>query len=170
MRIIGIDPGINITGYGLIEASKVDNIRLIESGVVRGGDASGPLEKRLLNIYVHIEDLIKQYSPQVMAMEQLYSHYKHPLTAVQMGHARGVICLAAARSSIPVFGYPSTQVKQCLTGSGSASKEQIQRVIMARLSLPEIPQPADVSDALAVAICHCMVMGSPVFQINSVRA
>jgi crossover junction endodeoxyribonuclease RuvC len=90
----------------------------------------------------------------VMALEELYSHYDRPRTAILMGHARGVICLAAAQAGIPVLHYSATQIKRILTGSGRASKAQVQRAIQRELALSDPPEPPDVADALAAALCH----------------
>ena len=153
MRIVGVDPGMVRTGYGVLEDIGGE-LCVLEGGIVRGGDKSLPISERLSPIYAGIHALLEQYEPQAMALEELYSHYNHPFTAVLMGHARGVICLAAAQKGIPVFGYAPTQVKRSLTGSGRATKSQIQMSIAARLGLPEIPEPNDVADALAMAVCH----------------
>jgi crossover junction endodeoxyribonuclease RuvC len=161
MRILGIDPGLNTTGYGVIEISD-RQITLLEGGVVRPGFADDALEVRLSFLYDSITEVLGRFSPQSLAMEELYSHYEHPATAILMGHARGVICLAAAKSGVPVFSYAATQIKSVLTGSGRASKEQMQMAIVARLGLKELPQPHDIADALAVAICHHWIADSPV--------
>ncbi len=152
-RILGIDPGLNITGYGVLEIGD-EKPRLCEAGVIRG-KARGSLTDRLLNIHNGVADVIAALRPSVMALEELYSHYKRPRTAILMGHARGVICLAATQAGIPVVGYSATQVKKILTGSGRAPKSQVQRAIMHELRLSEIPEPPDVADALAIALCHC---------------
>lgn len=161
MRVLGIDPGINTTGYGVIEISD-RTVILLEGGVIRTEVADHPLEERLSCLYDGIIEVLIQFKPEAMALEALYSHYEHPITAVVMGHARGVICLAAARSGVPVFSYASTQIKSSLAGSGRASKEQMQRAIQTRLKLRETPEPHDVADALAVALCHHWTMSSPV--------
>ncbi len=161
MRILGIDPGLNTTGYGVIHVSGRD-VTLIEGGVIRSGPASEPLEARLSSVYDGILEVIGQFEPEVMALEQLYSHYERPTTAILMGHARGVICLAASKGGVPVFSYAATQIKSQLTGNGRASKEQMQRAIQARLKLKDIPSPHDVADALAVAMCHHWISNSPV--------
>jgi crossover junction endodeoxyribonuclease RuvC len=96
-----------------------------------------------------------------MAIEELYSHYRQPRTALLMGHARGVICLAAAQAGIPVIHYPATQIKRVLTGSGRAPKSQVQRAIQHELGLAELPEPPDVADALAIALCHHYLQHSP---------
>ena len=151
-RILGIDPGLNITGYGVLEIGRGPP-RLCEAGIVRG-KARGSLTGRLLDIHQGVADVIAALKPSVMALEQLYSHYQRPRTAILMGHARGVICLAAAQAGIPVIHYPSTQVKRILTGAGRAGKDQVQRAIQRELGLPALPEPADVADALAIALCH----------------
>jgi len=161
MKILGIDPGLNTTGYGVIEISDRE-ISLLEGGVIRATSADDALEVRLSFLYDGITEVLGRFSPQSLAMEELYSHYEHPTTAILMGHARGVICLAAARSGVPVFSYATTQIKSALTGSGRASKVQMQRAIEARLGLKELPQPHDIADALAVAICHHWIAASPI--------
>jgi crossover junction endodeoxyribonuclease RuvC len=155
LRILGIDPGLNITGYGVLErdAKQPKQPRVIEAGVVRG-TAKQSLTDRLAEIHRGVADVIESLKPDVMALEQLYSHVAHPRTSILMGHARGVICLAAAQVGIPVIHYPATQIKRILTGAGRASKEQMQRAIQRELRLPELPDPPDVADALAVALCH----------------
>ncbi|MCL0063750.1 crossover junction endodeoxyribonuclease RuvC [Dehalococcoidia bacterium] len=164
MRILGIDPGLNTTGYGVIEISDRE-ISLLEGGVIRAASANDALEVRLSLLYDGIIDVLGRFSPQAMALEELYSHYEHPATAILMGHARGVICLAAARSMVPVFNYAATQIKSALTGSGRASKVQMQQAIAARLRLKELPQPHDIADALAVAICHHWIAASPIMAV-----
>jgi crossover junction endodeoxyribonuclease RuvC len=154
-RILGIDPGLNITGYGVLERDpkKPKQPRVIEAGVIRG-NAKQSLEERLAEIHAGVADVIATLKPGVMALEQLYSHVAHPRTSILMGHARGVICLAAAQAGIPVVHYPATQIKRILTGNGRASKEQMQLAIQRELRLPELPDPPDVADALAVTVCH----------------
>ncbi|MDY6911863.1 MAG: crossover junction endodeoxyribonuclease RuvC [Chloroflexota bacterium] len=161
MRILGIDPGLNTTGYGVIELFDRDII-LLEGGVIRTGPAADPLEARLSRLFDGIMEVLDQFRPEALALENLYSHYEHPTTAILMGHARGVICLAASKGNIPVFSYAATQIKSYLTGNGRSSKEQMQRAIQARLRLKEVPTPHDVADALAVAICHYSIITSPV--------
>jgi len=161
MRIIGVDPGIITTGYGIIEVSP-QQVSLLEGGVIHAGSAKKPLERRLLRLYDRIDEILGQFRPEALALEELYSHYEHPTTAILMGHARGVICLAAAKNEVPVFSYASTQIKSSLTGDGHASKEQMQRAIQARLKLKEIPSPHDIADALAVAIHHYLIVSSPI--------
>jgi crossover junction endodeoxyribonuclease RuvC len=158
-RILGVDPGLNITGYGVLEVTQ-GRLKVVEAGVVRGR-SRGSLAKRLKEIYEGVVDVIGSLHPDVLALEQLYSHYERPRTAILMGHARGVICLAGVQAGIPVEHYPSTQVKRILTGSGRAPKAQVQQAIQRELGLPAIPEPPDVADALAIAICHYYLKDKP---------
>ena len=152
MRILGIDPGLNTTGYGVIEF--VDRqVRLVEAGVVRG-KTKGSLTARVQEIHDGVADVIASLKPEVMALEKLYSHYDRPTTAILMGHARGVIVLAAAQAGIAVHDYAATQVKKTLTGNGRAPKSQMQDAIRRELRLGKTPEPPDVADALAIALCH----------------
>ncbi len=152
LRILGIDPGLNITGYGVLEIDG-NRLRLCEAGVVRG-KSKGSLTKRLVEIHEGVADVIASLHPEVLAIEELYSHYARPRTAILMGHARGVICLAAAQAGIPVSHYSATQIKRILTGNGRAPKSQVQRAIQRELSLAAVPDPPDIADALAIALCH----------------
>ena len=159
LRLLGIDPGLNITGYGVLEVDG-NRLRLCEAGVVRG-KSKGSLTKRLVEIHEGVADVIASLHPEVMAIEELYSHYERPRTAILMGHARGVICLAAAQAGIPVAHYAATQIKRILTGNGRAPKAQVQRAIQRELALAAAPEPPDVADALAIALCHYYLKDKP---------
>lgn len=150
-RILGVDPGLHITGYAVLEASVTGPV-LCEAGVVRGTGTTMP--ERLHVIHQGIAGLIEQYQPQVMVVEQLYSHYAHPRTAILMGHARGAILLAAGMHNIDAVHYAATRIKKVITGHGRASKEQVQTTIQKEFNLAEPPDPPDVADALAAALCH----------------
>ncbi|MFO8010371.1 MAG: crossover junction endodeoxyribonuclease RuvC [Dehalococcoidia bacterium] len=163
MRILGVDPGLNTTGYGVIEISGGD-IRVIEGGVIKGGSAGTRIELRLARLHDGIAEVMEQFKPEAMALEKLYSHYERPSTAILMGHARGVICLAAAQSGVPVCSYGATEIKSYLTGNGRASKVQMQKAIQAHLRLDQVPAPHDVADALAAAVCHYWTVSSPVMD------
>jgi crossover junction endodeoxyribonuclease RuvC len=152
LRILGIDPGLNVTGYGVLEWS-AGRLRLCEAGVVRG-TARASITARVEEIHRGVAEVIADLRPTVMAIEELYSHYARPKTAILMGHARGVICLAAAQAGVPVVHYAATQVKKITTGSGHATKAQIQSAIQHELGLSAPPEPPDVADALAIALCH----------------
>ena len=158
-RILGVDPGLNTTGYGVLDTAG-GRVALCEAGIVRGGDR-GDIGGRLVKLHRGITEVIEAFSPEALAIEELYSHYARPRTAILMGHARGVICLAAAQVGIPIRHYSATQVKKILTGSGRASKGQVQRAIQHELGLAKFPEPADVADALAVAICHHYLKNVP---------
>ena len=152
MRILGVDPGLNITGYSVLETSP-GGIQVCEAGVVRGR-ARGDLAERVCAIHQGIAEVIGSYRPASLALEELFSHYKRPRTSILMGHARGVICLAAAQAGLSVHHYSATQVKRILTGNGRAPKLQMQQAVMRELRLDAVPEPADVADALAIALCH----------------
>jgi crossover junction endodeoxyribonuclease RuvC len=153
MRVLGIDPGLNTTGYGVLDFV-AGQPRLIEAGVVRS-KASGSLGERVKEIHDGVADIITSLKPEVLAIEELYSHYDRPTTAILMGHARGVIILAAAEAGIPVVSYRATQIKKTITGNGHAAKWQMQEAVRRELNLPTLPEPPDVADALAIAMCHC---------------
>ncbi len=155
-RILGIDPGLQTTGYGVLDITPTGP-RVCEAGVVRGAErerAKPDMATRLANLYNGIVEVIEQYRPQAMAVEQLYAHYEHPRTAILMGHARGVLLLAAGLHGVPVTSYNATQIKKTITGHGRASKDQMQRAMLRELGLPVLPEPPDVADALAAALCH----------------
>src|SRR5205085_7790582 len=155
-----IDPGLQITGYGVLESSSQRPL-VREAGVIRTSDAKSGLASRVQSVYNGIVEIIEQFTPEAVAVEQLYAHYKHPRTAILMAHARGVIFLAAAQRGLPVVSYNATRVKKTITGSGRASKEQVQRTIQRELGLAQLPEPPDVADALAVALCHYYALQMP---------
>ena len=152
MRVLGIDPGLQVSGYGLLETQGTRS-RVVEAGVVRSEEGR-PLAERLRRIYLAFRDIVRELRPDVIVVEELYSHYRHPTTAILMGHARGVMFLAAAEGDVAVVSYGATRIKKALTGNGHASKDQMQRMVQSSLRLATLPQPADVADALAVALCH----------------
>ena len=158
MRVLGIDPGLNTTGYGIIDGDS-GQIKLIEAGFVQS-DASASISERLHEIAAGVGEVLAQFRPDAMAIENLYSHYAHPRTAIIMGHARGVVLLKAAEAGIEVHQYAATRIKKSLTGNGRASKQQVQLMIKSTLELSAIPEPADVADALATALCHCRTVQS----------
>ena len=153
MKLLGVDPGLNRMGYGVINIDGV-RIGLVEGGIIKGGSASIGLSQRLLRLYNGISEVLTDHHPEAVALENIYSHYSYPNTAVLMGHARGIVCLACAEMDIPVFNYEATKIKLAISGNGRASKLQIQKSVQARLNLKKIPTPNDVADALALAICH----------------
>lgn len=153
---MGVDPGLTATGYGIVAASDRRPI-LIEAGVLRSREKD-PIEKKLLELHNGMAEVIQEFNPTVMVVEELYSTYTHPRTAILMGHARGVIYVAAAARGIPVLSYASTRIKNSLTGHGRATKEQVQRMVQHVFDLQTAPHPPDVADALAVALCHHNVL------------
>src|SRR5690348_577012 len=157
MRILGIDPGLRLTGYGVIDYDPI-RPKLIDGGVIRLAEKT-PLASRLIELETELTSLFDEHKPDVCAVEQLYAHYAHPRTAILMGHARGVILLVARRHGVSVEQFAANRVKQSLTGHGHASKVQVQRAVQAQWNLPRPPEPPDVADALAVAFCCGMQVG-----------
>jgi crossover junction endodeoxyribonuclease RuvC len=162
MRILGVDPGLQITGYAVLKAT-ANGPRVCEAGVIRSAQGREPTDmaRRIHAVYTGIVEVMEQFQPQAVAVEQLYAHYEHPRTAILMAHARGAIFLAAAQHGLPVASYNATRIKKTITGSGRASKEQMQRTIQRELGLAKLPEPPDVADALAVALCHYYAQKSP---------
>jgi crossover junction endodeoxyribonuclease RuvC len=151
MKILGIDPGLHICGYAVIQADRY-NTKLLEAGVCRTNTKLA-IEKRLVQIANDINSLLAKFRPEYISVEELYSHYAHPKTAILMGHARGVILEAACRNGTNVKSFAATRIKKSLTGNGRASKSQMQNSIKSLLGLAKLPEPADVADAIAAAIC-----------------
>ena len=151
MRILGIDPGLQVCGYACLETDQ-NTERLIEAGVFRTSSGMS-IEMKLNQIADDMDCLLEKFGPEIVAVEQLYSHYTHPRTAILMGHARGVILQRCAKAGIEVKSFNATRIKKSLTGNGRASKEQVQRTIQTILSLPQLPEPSDVADAIAAALC-----------------
>ena len=157
MRVLGIDPGLQVTGYGVVSIadrfSQDKRIRLLEAGIIRT-KASAGIASRLKKIHGGLSDVITELRPDVLVIEKLYAHYKHPATAILMGHVRGVVCLLSGTNNVPLVSLASTHVKKAVTGQGHAKKTQVQRMVQHYLELKQTPEPADVADALAVAISY----------------
>lgn len=155
MRILGIDPGTGILGFGIIEASK-NKTQIVDAGVIRT-----PVKEddsvRLQTIFDELTDIIMQTKPIVMAVEKLF-FAQNITTAMTVAQARGVVLLCGKQSGLELFEYTPLQIKQALTGYGRAEKKQIQEMVRVILGLKEIPRPDDAADALACAICHSMTM------------
>ena len=147
--ILGIDPGSRITGYGIIKESK-QQLQYIDSGCIRTSD--GELSQRLLQIFNGVCQLMEQYSPDEVAIEQVFMH-QNPSSALKLGHARGVAMVACASHRLNVSEYSAREVKQSLAGYGAAEKSQVKHMVVSLLILTSSPQ-ADAADALAIAICH----------------
>ena len=157
MHILGLDPGLNITGYAVLECAP-GRKAVAEAGVIRSEADSGTAA-RLKVLYDGVMEVLEQWKPAALAVEQLYAHYDHPRTAILMAHARGCYFLAGAQAGIPVVSYPSTKVKKLITGHGRATKEQMQYAVMRELGLAKLPEPHDVADALSIALCHAHALG-----------
>lgn len=155
-RVVGIDPGLNVTGYAVVEPSP-QGPYVVEAGVIRPPARCSALGQRLAYLHQELEGVLDDFPPGSLALERVHSHIKYPRTSILMAHARGVIVLAAATRGIPVFGYAAARVKKTLTGSGRAPKPQIQHAIMTELRLASLPEPHDVADACALALCHFQV-------------
>jgi len=154
-RYLGIDPGLNRTGYAVFER-RARGPALCEGGVIRSTQKL-TLAERVLEIGQGIRELLEQFQPSVMAIEQVFSTGQYPKTALLMAHARGAILYAAAERNVRVVHYTPRQIKRLLTGSGKASKDQVQRAIQNELGLGRLLEPNDVADAAAVALCHYYV-------------
>jgi crossover junction endodeoxyribonuclease RuvC len=161
-RILGVDPGLQITGYAVVEIGP-HAPRVCEAGVIRSasGRTTPDMAERVLAVYNGIVEVMDQFRPQALAIEQLYAHYQHPVTAILMAHARGVVFLAAGQRGMPVVSYNATRIKKTITGNGRAPKEQVQKAIQRELGLARLPEPADVADALATALCHYYFLKMP---------
>lgn len=151
MRILGIDPGVATIGFGLIEADRA-NVRLIQYGVITT-PAGIPLSNRLYQISQDMCQLLEQFKPQEMAVEELFFS-KNITTGIAVAHGRGVILLEAERAGVPAFEYTPMQVKQAVAGYGGAEKKQVMLMTQRLLKMKKIPRPDDAADALAIAICH----------------
>lgn len=148
---LGIDPGLNRTGYALIRRG--ERPTLVEGGIISSRPKTS-LAERVREIGEGVRELIEEFSPDAVAIEQVFSMPRNPKTAILMSHARGAILYAIADSRRPVINYTPKQVKKLLTGSGCASKEQVQLAIQRELGLPSLLEPNDVADACAIALCH----------------
>ncbi len=156
MRILGVDPALTITGFGVIDA-KDCKFSLVEAGVIIT-KSKEDINRRLEKIYSGIINLITDTNPEVLVLEKIYAHYRHPTTSYILGQARGVICLASASKNIPLVEYAATRVKKAVVGQGLASKLQVQRMIAGILELDSLPKYTDVTDALALAMAHSYIM------------
>ena len=155
MIILGIDPGLNATGYGFVDDSG-SSLRVMAAGAICPPRRE-PLAERLVFLHTTLSRLIVRHHPDTAVLEKIFTHYRHVTTATLMAHARGVACLAAKEHGVLVAEYPSTQVKKSLTGNGSASKEQVARMVGQWLRHAEPSWSADATDALALAIVHAHV-------------
>jgi len=151
MRVLGIDPGTIVMGYGVIETQE-DEVTLIDCGALNCSERS-PIGERLSYLYNKLVDIITRYQPETVAVEQPFIA-NNPKSALAIGRAQAIAILAAANQGIPASEYTPTQVKQMVANYGASSKEQIQEMVKLQLGLSQVPHPADAADALAIALCH----------------
>lgn len=156
LKILGIDPGLSNTGYGLIELQN-RGYKSLEGGVIRT-KSNQPLESRLYSIYSLIKEIVEEFSPDSVAIEELHSRSRFVKTAILLGHARGAAIVAVGEFNIPVFNYQPTQAKNMITGFGGASKEQIKDAVSDYLGESNIIKNEHMADAFSIAICHGMMI------------
>lgn len=157
MVICGVDPGLKTTGYAVLDWQR-GRARAFDAGVIEPDPRQG-LAERLTELRAGLDEVLDEHRPDLVAVESLYSHYRHPRTAIVMGHARGVILEVAASRGIPVHDFSATQIKQHVCAHGQATKKQVQRAIAAIVGPAVLEAPADVADAVAVAVCAAQVLG-----------
>lgn len=160
MRILGIDPGLGITGYAVIESLSFRDTRVVEAGAIRPGRGSD-LPSRLHALHEDLSAILAEFAPRRIAVEQVFVHRRHVRSAVQMSHARGVILLAAAAANLEFDEFSPAEIKKSLTGNGQASKHQMQSAVMQACGLSSLPEPADVADAIAIAFCGATRLHRP---------
>jgi crossover junction endodeoxyribonuclease RuvC len=151
MLVLGIDPGLATTGYGLVEGDG-QRLELVAYGVVRT-PAKTPIARRLLQLHDELAEILRQYRPDEAAVEELFFS-TNARTAIVVGEARGVVILTLAEAGLPIAEYTPLQVKQAITGYGQADKAQVQQMVSLLLNLRYVPQPDDAADALAISVCH----------------
>ena len=156
VRILGLDPGSRVTGFGVVDAGKT-GLRYVASGCIRVG--SGAMAERLLAIHRHVTELVDTYAPGEIAIERVFMH-KNPDSALKLGQARGAALCGACHAGAAVFEYAPRAVKQTVTGTGAAAKGQVQHMIKALLTL-QGRLSADAADALAIAVCHAQHRNMP---------
>ncbi len=156
MRIIGIDPGLRITGYGVIEVNPA-GVKVLEAGTITPASQI-PLEQRLQKIHGHLAGLLRSHHPDIMVLEKLYAHHRHPATAPLLGHVRGVICLCAAQEHVQLCEQSVKRVRKALLGNGNASKGQMQEFVKRLLKIKSPGFTLDASDALGLALGQARMM------------
>jgi crossover junction endodeoxyribonuclease RuvC len=154
VRILGIDPGTGILGFGVIDVSGPAKVKLVDGGVIRT-PAKQPDSERLSTIYDELTEIIEHNKPEIMSVEKLF-FAQNVTTAMSVSQARGVVLLCGIQNNLTLFEYTPLQIKQAVTGYGRADKKQVQEMVKVILGLDEVPKPDDCADALAAAICHNM--------------
>ena len=156
MRIIGIDPGLIATGYGVVDI-KAGGVKVLEAGTIEP-DAKAPFAERLLKIHQHITTILQAHHPDIVVLEKLYSHHKHPATAAVLGHVRGVICLSVAEQKIELVEQSVKRIRKALIGNGNATKIQMQEFVKRLLNIKSAGFKLDASDALSLALGQAHMM------------
>ncbi len=156
MRILGVDPGLLATGFGLVEV-KTGTIKILDAGSIEPNPKS-LFERRLARVYHLLSEIISAHKPQVLVLEKLYAHYRHPTTACLLGHVRGVICLLAHEHKVELVEYSVKRIRQALVGNGNATKEQVQMFVKRLLNIESTKLTLDTSDALALALGHAHML------------
>jgi crossover junction endodeoxyribonuclease RuvC len=158
-RVLGVDPGTGVTGYGVVARGGGGAVSLVECGVIRTS-SSQPLPVRIREIYEGVAALIERHCPAAVCVEEVY-HGKNPRTALTLGHARGAILLAAALRGVPVSEYTAVEIKKAVVGTGSATKDQVSYMVQQQLRLKTAPAPSDAADGVAAALCHYLMSAFP---------
>jgi crossover junction endodeoxyribonuclease RuvC len=156
MRVLGIDPGSLVTGFGVVE-EEANRLRALAWGTVRTMPRQ-PLSERLKRIYDGLSETVQTWKPDAVSVERVF-FADNPKTALALGHARGIALLMAANAALPLVEYSALEIKMAVVGYGRAAKSQIQQMVQTLLQLDELPQPVDAADALAAAICHLHTQG-----------
>jgi crossover junction endodeoxyribonuclease RuvC len=156
MRILGIDPGLITTGYGVVEM-KAGGVKILEAGTIEP-NTKDPFEQRLLKVHLHITTLLQAYHPDVVVLEKLYVHSKHPTTVSVLGHVRGVICLSVGQQKIKLVEQSVKRIRKALIGNGNATKIQMQEFVKRLLNIKSAGFKLDVSDALSLALGQAHMM------------
>ena len=153
---MGIDPGLITTGFGVVDV-KSGNVKIIEAGTIEP-DPKAPFAQRLLKIHVHITTILQAHHPDVVVLEKLYSHSKHPATSTLLGHARGVIVLSVAQQKIELVEWSVKRIRKALIGNGNATKIQMQEFVKRLLNIKSPGFKLDASDALSLALGHAHML------------
>lgn len=157
MIVLGVDPGTAVTGYGVVSRPGPGPHRLLECGVIRT-PSGAPLDRRLAAIFDGVTELIARHRPDAVAIESVFVQ-RNAKSALVLGHARGVVLLAAARAAVPLAEYAPATVKKAVVGAGAATKDQVGRTLARVLGLRQPPAPADAADGVAIALTHCLRAG-----------
>ena len=156
MRILGVDPGLRATGFGLVEV-KTGTVKIIDAGSIEP-NPKALFEDRIAKVHSLLSGIISTHKPNVLVLEKLYAHYKHPTTACLLGHVRGVICLLAHEHKIELVEQPVKRIRLALVGNGNATKQQVQMFVKRLLHIEKAELTLDTSDALALALGHAHMM------------